>query len=206
MIGVSVVVRHLRRLFGFFILCQLLLVGNVAAAAAETLKEQQECRGDCCFSEVAEVGGESLSRRGVATFRYWGLKIYSAAFYVPRSSLSRKEVEGEIKKKLILCYHRSISTDRFIENSEKVMRNNPDFTEKQLAPQLKQITDAYIAANEGDTYSITYEPFSSEMQLSFNEKELLKITNRDFARAYFGIWISEYSVGERFTDELLGER
>ena len=206
LIGVSVVVRHLRWLFLLIILIDTIFVRTFSAAAADTSNEQQECRGDCCFSNVVEVGGESLVRRGVATFRYWGLKVYSAALYVPSGSLSRKEVEGDAKKKLILCYHRSISTDRFIENSEKILRNNPDFTEKHLETELKQITDAYIAANEGDTYSITYDPPSGEMKLSFNERQLLKITNRDFARAYFGIWISKYSVGERFTNELMGER
>jgi hypothetical protein len=206
LIGVSVVVRHLRRLFLFFTLINPIVVTTFSASAADSSNEQKECRGDCCFSDVVEVGGESLSRRGVATFRYWGLKVYSAALYVPSGSLSRQEVEGDTKKKLILCYHRSISTDRFIENSEKILRNNPDFTEKHLETELKQITDAYIAANEGDTYSITYDPPSGEMKLSFNERQLLKITNRDFARAYFGIWISKYSVGERFTDELMGER
>ena len=199
-------VRHLRRLLLVFILIDTIFVRAFSAASAETSNEQQECRGDCCFSNVVEVGGESLPRRGVATFRYWGLKVYSAALYVPSGSLTRKDVEGDTTKKLILCYHRSISTDRFIENSEKMLRKNPAFIKKHLESELKQITDAYIAANEGDSYSITYDPSSGEMLLSFNEKQLLKIKNRDFAQAYFGIWISKYSVGERFTDELLGEQ
>jgi hypothetical protein len=46
------------------------------------------------------------------------------------------------------------------------------------------------------------------MNLFFNEREpgLVSIQSRAFAKAYFGIWLSEYSVGKQFTAELFGEK
>jgi hypothetical protein len=32
------------------------------------------------------------------------------------------------------------------------------------------------------------------------------ITDPAFSRAYFGIWVSDYSVSKSFTDELLGRQ
>lgn len=179
-------------------------------ARSQPREAKQECRGDCCFPAVAEVGGDVLSRRGVATFRYWGLKIYSAALYAPNgasSSLqSRETIEGEVKKKLTLCYHRSISIEQFVENTEEMLKSNPAFVGKGLEQQQKQIAEAYIPAEEGDTYSIAYDPQTGSMQLSFNDKGIVTIESPAFARVYFGIWLSKYSVGERFTAELFGER
>lgn len=57
---------------------------------------------------------------------------------------------------------------------------------------------------EGDSYAITYNPAQGELCLFFNERLLGTITDPAFARAYFGIWLSDDSVSERFTDELLG--
>lgn len=192
----------------FFLLALLGLL-NIPALS-QSREAKQECRGDCCFPAVADVGGDVLYRRGVATFRYWGLRVYSAALYAPvdssYSTQSRETIAGEVKKKLTLCYHRSISIKQFAENTEEMLESNPAFIGKELKQQQKRIAEAYIPAEEGDTYSIVYDPQTGSMQLSFNEKEVIAIHSPAFARVYFGIWLSKYSVGERFTAELFGER
>jgi hypothetical protein len=69
------------------------------------------------------------------------------------------------------------------------------------------MNNAYVGVKEGDRYAITYDPSTGTMTLFLNELEpgLVTIQNRSFAKAYFGIWLSEHSVGKQFTAELFGE-
>jgi hypothetical protein len=77
-----------------------------------------------------------------------------------------------------------------------------------LEPHLSAINNAYVAVKEGDRYAITYNPASGTMTLLFNEQELELVALQSplFAKAYFGIWLSEHSVGRQFTAELFGEK
>jgi hypothetical protein len=108
----------------------------------------------------------------------------------------------------VLCYHRSLSPDQFREKSLGVLEDTPGLDLATLEPQLSAINNAYVGVKEGDRYSISYEPSSGTMTLLLNEKEpaLITIQSPPIAKAYFGIWLSEYSVDKDFTDELLGEK
>lgn len=167
-----------------------------------------QCEQECCFSPSAELGGDTLSLRGVSTFRYWGLRIYTGALYAPLTARTRDAVRGESRKKLVLCYHRSLSPDQFQDRSQGVLEDNPELDLATLEPYLSAINKAYVGVKAGDRYAITYDPSSGTMKLLFNEREpeLVAIDSPSFAKAYFGIWLSEYSVGKQFTDEIFGEK
>lgn len=170
--------------------------------------DTRQCDHGCCFASRIELEGESLSLRGLSTFRYWGLRVYTGALYAPLAAKTRDSVRGEVRKKLILCYHRSLRPDQFREKSQEVLEETPGLDLKTLEPFLSTINNSYVAVQEGDRYAIIYYPSSSTMKLIFNEREpaLATIQSAEFARAYFGIWISEYSVGEDFTAEIFGEK
>jgi hypothetical protein len=134
--------------------------------------------------------------------------VYTAALYAPLAAQTRDAVRGETRKKLVLCYHRSLSPEQFQEKSQEVLEDTPGLDLTTLEPHLSAINNAYVGVTEGDRYSITYQPSSGTMNLFFNEREpgLVSIQSRAFAKAYFGIWLSEYSVGKQFTAELFGEK
>ena len=175
--------------------------GSLAADAAR-------CLHDCCFPQSIELGGEALVLRGISTFRYWGLRVYTGALYAPPAAQSRDTLRGEIRKKLELCYHRSLSPEQFQEKSQEVLEDTPGMDLATLEPHLSAFNKAYVAVKEGDRYAITYDPTSGTMKLFVNdrEKEVVTIQSPSFAQAYFGIWLSEYSVGKQFTAELFGEK
>jgi hypothetical protein len=168
----------------------------------------ERCSDECCFASSMILDGTVLSLRGLSTFRYWGLRVYTAGLYAPQGAQSRDALRGEIHKKLVICYHRSLSPDQFRDKSQEVLQENPDIHLNSLEPHLSTINRSYVSVKEGDRYAITYNPSSGVMKLVFNEKEpaLTTIKSPAFARAYFGIWISEHSVGEDFTAELLGDK
>jgi hypothetical protein len=161
------------------------------------------CQEGFCFSAQERADSVLLSLRGVSTFRYWGFRVYTGALYMPASETSTDAVLGEISKKLVLRYHRSVSVDQIVEKSEENLREHPQLSVDYLRPFLSRIRAMYVPVEEGDSYSITYNPAQGTLSLFFNERLLGTIADPTFARAYFGIWLSNYSVSERFTDELL---
>jgi hypothetical protein len=183
-----------------FAICVVL--GPAAVVGAEP--SSSVCRDGFCFSAKDNVDGVSLTLRGVSTFRYWGLRVYTGALYMPASETSPDAALGEIPKKLVLRYHRSVSVDQFVEKSEETLREHPQLSLDQLRPFLSRMQSMYVPVKDGDVYAITYNPTQGALSLFFNERLLGTINNPAFARAYFGIWVSDYSVGESFTEELLG--
>jgi hypothetical protein len=181
--------------------------GEDGAEAFPLAADTQQCEHGCCFTPSIKDGGETLSLRGVSTFRYWGLRVYTGALYAPREAKTRDAVRGEVRKKLVLCYHRSLSPEQFQEKSQEVLEDTPGLDVSTLEPNLSAINNSYVGVKEGDRYAITYDPSSGTMTLLFNEREpaLVAIQSPSFAKAYFGIWLSEHSVGKQFTAELFGE-
>jgi hypothetical protein len=170
--------------------------------------EAARCHNECCFAPTVELSGEILSLRGLSTYRYWGFRVYTGALYAPRVAQSREAVRGEVKKKIVLCYHRSLSPEQFREKSQEVLEDSPGLDLNTLEPHLSAINKAYVEVKEGDRYAITYAPSSGTMKLLLNDREpgLVAINSASFAKAYFGIWLSEYSVGKDFTAALFGEQ
>lgn len=177
---------------------------RTASPAADT----PQCEHGCCFSPSISLGREKLELRGLSTFRYWGFRVYTGALYAPPAAKTRDVIRGESRKKLVLCYHRSLSPDQFKENSQEVLEKTPGLDLATLEPHLSAINNSYVGVKEGDRYSISYDPSSGTMALLLNEKEpaLMTIQSPSFAKAYFGIWLSEYSVDKELTRELFGER
>jgi hypothetical protein len=185
-----------------FAICAVL----VPCTAGRADPSQPVCESDFCFSVQDEVDGVPLTLRGVSTFRYWGLRVYSAALYMPAAEKSPDAVLEEIPKKLVLRYHRSVSVDQFVEKSEETLEKHPQLFLSELRPFLSRIKAMYVPVEDGDAYSITYNPAQRSLRLFFNEQLLGTITDPAFSRAYFGIWVSDYSVSKSFTDELLGRQ
>lgn len=183
------------------------IIGEDSAKPPALLTDTDSCRYGCCFNRAIYLNGETLSLRGVSTFRYWGFRVYTAALYAPSSVKSRGILLGDTIKKLVLCYHRSLDPEQFREKSQEVLDDTPGLKLDTLEPHLSAMNAAYIGVREGDRYAITYEPALGVMKLFLNEgaRELVSIKSALFAKAYFGIWLSENSVGSDFTAELLGE-
>lgn len=185
------------------VVCALyLMLGLALVGRADP--EPAVCHDGYCFSAQDEAEGVPLTLRGVSTFRYWGFRVYTGALYVPAAETASDAVVGEIPKKLVLRYHRSVSVDQFVEKSEETLKRNPQISLDALQPFLGRMKSLYVPVKEGDSYALTYEPKQGALRLFFNERLLGTITDSGFARAYFGIWVSDYSVGKKFTDELLG--
>jgi hypothetical protein len=97
-----------------------------------------------------------------------------------------------------------VSVDQFVEKSVENLEDHPQLSLDALRPSLSKMESLYVPVERGDMYAMTYDPAKGTLSLFFNDRLLGQITDRNFARAYFGIWVSDYSVDKEFTDELLG--
>jgi hypothetical protein len=180
------------------------LIGMAPVVMADS--QPSVCHEGFCFAAEDKVDDVPLTLRGVSTFRYWGFRVYTGALYAPASATSSDAILGDVPKKLVLRYHRSLTVDQFVEKSEETLEKHPQLSLAQLRPFLLRMQSMYVPVEEGDTYAITYQPDKEELRLFFNDRLLGTSKGSFFARAYFGIWVSNYSVSDGFTDELLGKR
>jgi len=175
----------------------------VALTSSLSAKEGEVCDGSACFDKVSTAGEEKVSLVGVGRLRYWGFSVYSAAFYLNGESRIPEDFLGEKPKRLVLHYHRRVTRDQIIEASDRALDEMPGLDKDAVMPGFKKINGLYKDVRDGDRYELVYEP-GSGTTLILNGKELGVIEGEDFARALFGIWLSEYSLSDSLRDRLLG--
>jgi hypothetical protein len=176
-------------------------------------QEAQKCVGGVCFEpeyqlpadDVSETSPKSLGLRGVSLFEYWSIDVYSAALYTEPEVDTIDEVLGDTPKYLVLSYHRSLEKQNIVDNSEHILKSNPNNNMSALRERLDRLYENYSDVKDGDKFSMSYIP-GKGTTLYFNGQPKETFPGVDFQRAYFGIWLSKSSVDEDFTQELLGGR
>lgn len=182
---------------GLCVLGLTLSAGTVAYGEAT-----QRCIEKACFDERTVVGGESLPLLGAALKRYLFFDVYTVALYGPPQATSPEAILADVPKKMIFHYLRTIDTGTMIKAADQVLRQNPAVDLVSLKPRLDQINGVYRDVNADDRYEFTYVP-GDGCTLTLNGEFLIKIPGDDFARGYFGIWLSRYPLSDSLRDELL---
>lgn len=155
------------------------------------------------FDGAARVASEQVPLRGATLCRYWGFKVYTAAFYTTPEARSLNEILGPAPKRLVLYYNRNIDRDDIIEASEHALKENPQVNLPALRQRLNRMYSWYENVREGDRFQLDYVPGQGS-SLYFNGRLKGTIEGEDFARAFFGIWLSDHSLDEDYRDRLLG--
>lgn len=177
---------------------------KIAQAAGITPPGLTRCVKSMCVPTQHALGTQALSLNGVDLFEYWGFNLYTAALYTPGETNTPDKVLSDIPKSLILHYHRKIRADQIIKAANHNLLKNPANDMARLKPQVNALHDAFVAVDKGDTYELRYEP-GKGTTLLFNGEAKVTIPGIDFHRAYFGIWLSEYSINSKLRDALLGK-
>ena len=163
---------------------------------------EARCVDDVCFPGATRIGTSILPLRGVAKKRYLIFDLYTAALYTNASTSD--EVLADVPKKLVFRYLRSIDGADIIEAAQTILARNPNVNLSSIQSRLDQANSYYRAGvNEGDVYELEYRPGVGST-IRYGGKELGTIPGLDFAKAYFGIWLSNYSLSDQLRDALLG--
>ncbi len=189
-------------------LVRLLTFGFVALAlSAQTSRAQSQstpsrCLGDVCFDEKEGFTGENLSLRGFGEFRYLIFNVYAAALYIEGDVSSPEAALEDVPKTLILHYHRSVTAKDIIDSSEKLLKSNPQVNLTQIRSLLDNFYNAYVDVKKGDRYVLAYIPGKGST-LYLNGTARITVPGADFAKAYFGIWLSRYGAKQSLAKKLV---
>lgn len=183
------------------ILISFLQFSNLALAE----EAQRNCIADICFAE--QVSEKQLNLLQVAKFRYFGFKVYAAALY---SAGTQAEVKrwidtGESPKAVALTLHyfMDFTAEDFQKSGTQLIRENEEISFESVKAGLEKINSLYAPVKEGDQYTILFIP-GEGTKLLLNGVTRGVVPGDEFGRAYLGIWLSKTSVGESFTNTLLG--
>ena len=175
----------------------------VATGSADELSKLQDCLSKTCFVKLKKVGQSDLPLLGAKLFKYYFWTAYSIALYGPSQARGIDLILADVPKRLVLVYKRDFEAEDIIKAADKMLRKNPDVDQNKIQNQLDQINKLYVSIKEGESYALEYEPGKGTTLLK-NDVALGTVAGAEFAKAYFGIWLSKYPIDESLRDQLLG--
>jgi hypothetical protein len=164
------------------------------------------CLGILFFTSFVLAEGINLPKTSTALFRYFGFKVFTASLYknVPPNAV-KDWISGSgapVPVALSINYHRDFSSEDFIVSGRKLIKENPTVVFSEIEDSLSRFESFYSDIKEGDTFLLLYSP-SDGLSLIKNGVEQGRVKDDEFARAYLGIWLSDYSISRSFTSQLL---
>jgi Chalcone isomerase-like len=138
---------------------------------------------------------------GVAQLKVWGFKVYDARLWAELEfnpqDYARRAFALEIN------YLRSFDNDAVAERSIQEMRGIGNLSESQAAQWLAQMRKIFPNIVKGDRLVGLHKP-GVGATFSFNGKPVGEILDPEFARLFFGIWLSPKTSAPQMRRELLG--
>jgi hypothetical protein len=174
---------------------------------SQTDSYETVCTHKTCVPDKVTFFDTTLTLRGHELFTWYFFKIYVASFYSehPIPSLDKLfDIPGD--KYLRLEYLRSIEAKDFIKSSEDAFKKNPDSNPDTIRAELQKLYDAYEPVEKGDTYALYFTQENMTTCLFKNDVRKVCIEGETFARAYFGIWLSEHSLNNEFSKKLISRK
>ncbi|MFA6600586.1 MAG: chalcone isomerase family protein [Candidatus Omnitrophota bacterium] len=194
--------KKIRGVVAFLFLAGGFFETALAQEAAEPESPATACYHNVCFPAMSKVFGRDLPLRSAGKKDWWRFSLYDAGLYFP-GNVSKQDILGDIPKKLVLRYHRSIDAEKIVKAANYNLARNSEVDLPSIRERVDYLHSLYRSVKKGDQYALVYDP-SRGTQLYLNGKaqgEL--IPGVDFARAYFGIWLSKDVVCRKLRWELL---
>lgn len=178
----------------------ILLVSFVLPADAQNANLENPIEG-VQFDDSRIVGATAIPLRGTGLLTWYFIDAYVAALYLP-DHVPSTQFDADQPKALELHYFHDIDGEDFGPAGEEVLKRMlPSSSIEAIRPGLNQIKAAYVDIKEGDRYTLVYEP-NLGTTLEHNGKALVTIPGKEFAAAYFHIWLGDKSVDNDLRDEL----
>ena len=163
-------------------------------------------RSDAKFARVIQVGGKQLELTGTAVRKFEMsaislLTIYTVAFYAPHGEDFSVELP-DVDQALILQYHMDVPKEKVVQAIKDNVYSNPKVKAEAVEKYFIQLSDAFDNPKKGDRYDFTYIRGRGTAMMK-EGKILTVIPSYDFARAFFGIWVSPHGTDLQMRCELL---
>jgi Chalcone isomerase-like len=138
---------------------------------------------------------------GAAQLKVWGFKVYDARLWA--NPEFKPDDYAQRSFALEINYLRSFDNGAVAERSIQEMRGIGKFSEAQAALWLTQMQRIFPDISKGDRLVGLHTP-GVGATFSFNGKPIGAIADPEFARLFFGIWLSPKTSAPQMRRELLG--
>lgn len=142
-----------------------------------------------------------LTLRGQGRFRYFGLSIYDARLWSAEPLQAERWAEQPLM--LELQYARSLVGREIAKRSLAEMRRQAAIDDAKAQAWLQAMEAAFPDVKAGDRLTGQYEP-GTGAQFYFNGQPRQRIADAQFARLFFGIWLSPQTSEPALRAQLLG--
>lgn len=178
---------------------------SVAAGEGRVNDRNEYCVSSSCFARETPIGTSNVPLRGAGTLRWWGFRVYSAAFYTASRAEDTGEFLGREPHRLVISYYRDIKAADIVKATNVALDQNPDVDREAVQPAFDRINASYVDVKPGDRYELVYEP-GVGTSLVHNGTLIDTIPGEEFARALFGIWLSPHALSSSLRHKLLNHR
>jgi hypothetical protein len=146
-----------------------------------------------------EIGNAHLAGQG--SFRWFGFKIYDAELWVGEQGYRANDPESA-KFALRLTYARDLYGKRIARSSIDEISKLGFGTSEQHEAWLKRMEELFPDVHEGTQISGIYLP-GQGARFYLNGNLLGEIADREFARAFFAIWLDPRTSAASLRNSLL---
>ncbi|MDE1998008.1 MAG: chalcone isomerase family protein [Burkholderiales bacterium] len=152
----------------------------------------------------AEVASSLRSARlvGQGNLRFFGLLVYEARLWAAPAFESSQYDSQPFA--LELQYARKLDGPDIAERSIAEMRRVGDFTEAQSKVWLALMLQAFPNVGAQDRLTGVYDG-RGRVRFFFNGKQTAEIQDKDYARLFFGIWLSPKTSAPALRSALVGQ-
>lgn len=151
-----------------------------------------------------ELGAElpGARWRGAGTLRFMGLHVYDAQLWSPEA------VSGDGSDQplaLTLVYARRLAGEQIAARSIKEMNRIGPVSEAQAGRWQQALTALFPDVGPGDRLTGIHLP-GRAARFHYNGQFRGEVADAEFARLFFGIWLSPRTSEPRLREQLLGAR
>lgn len=152
----------------------------------------------------AEVsfGLKQAQLQGRANLRYFGFLVYEARLWTPPGFDAQRYDAHPFA--LELEYARKLDGSAIAERSIAEMKRVGDFSEAQSKAWLALMMQAFPNVGAQDRLTGLHDG-KGGVRFFFNGKQTAAINDKDYARLFFGIWLSTKTTAPGLRAELIGQ-
>lgn len=139
---------------------------------------------------------------GRATLRFFGLRVYEARLWVPPAFDALRY--DSLPFALELAYARKLNGSDIAERSIAEMRRVGDFSEAQSKAWQDMMNKAFPDVQADDRLTGVHDG-QGLVRFYFNGQATASIKDKDYARLFFGIWLSDKTSAPGLRASLIGQ-
>jgi hypothetical protein len=144
----------------------------------------------------------NLEAKGGGEMTFMTLAVYAAYFYCVDRARCRWSPEQPFAMQLV--YHRSLDGAKIAARSVDEISKLGYGTPEQLSRWGAQMKQFFVDIVDGDRVTGLNLP-ETGVRYYYNDKLLGEIRDREFAKAFFGIWLDPRTSQPELRKKLLGE-